>query len=311
MKNPFHEGELKVQKLAGEERTAAGNGTIVADNIMRGAWAFLAQQPMAVFGSRDAQDRLWASMLFGSRGFMTSVDGLSVNFDLALVSVQDGDPFWQNIETNPTVGLITIELGTRRRIRINGEIERLAEANLKLHVKEAYPNCPKYITRRVLKTVVTGMPQSNENHGGEVIDSERRQLIERGDALFIASAHPTRGADASHRGGNPGFIEVLDESTIRIPDYPGNSMFNTFGNLVVNPSAGIVIPDFEHGLVLQLTGKAEPLFDVDDPMDATGGTGRFLIFHVSEWLQRALPADVESELLDYSPFNPKVVEERE
>ena len=59
----------------------------------------------------------------------------------------------------------------------------------------------------------------------------------RGDVLFIATAHATRGADASHRGGNPGFIEVLDGKTVRIPDYAGNSMFNTLGNLVVNPAA--------------------------------------------------------------------------
>jgi hypothetical protein len=104
---------------------------------------------------------------------------------------------------------------------------------------------------------------------------------------------------------NPGFIEVVDVETLRIPDYVGNSMFNTLGNLVVDPAAGLVVPDFEHGRALQLTGRAEVLLNSDDPIDATGGTHRFLVFHTDAWLQLAPPAAVKTELLDYSPFNPR------
>ena len=304
MQSPFHEGELKVQRLAGESHVAASNGAMVADKLMRGAWPFLAQQSFAVFGSSDDEGRVWASMLFGIPGFMTSNNGLSVRFDLSLVALQVEDPFWRNIEGNSTVGMIAIELATRRRVRINGAIVRSELTTLKLDVKEAFPNCPKYITRRVLKTVVTGDPEKGESDCGKILATKQKQLLERGDTLFIASAHPTRGADASHRGGNPGFIAVLDERTLRVPDYPGNSMFNTLGNLVVNPSAGMVVPDFENGRILQLTGRAELLFNVDDPENTTGGTERFLIFHIGEWLQSALPSGIRSELVDYSPYNP-------
>ncbi len=307
MQNPFHEGELKVQRLVREESMAERNGSIIGDRIMGGALPFLAQQSMVVFGSRDGQGRLWASILFGSRGFMKSADGRSVHFDLSLVAVQQHDPFWQNIEANPTVGMLAIELGSRRRIRINGDISRPTENTLQLCVREAFANCPKYITRRMVKTVATGEPLKSEMNSGRTFGPVQEHLLGRGDVLFIATAHPTRGADASHRGGNPGFIEVLDEETLRIPDYVGNSMFNTLGNLVVNPAAGLVVPDFEHGRALQLTGRAEVLFNSDDPIDATGGTHRFLVFHTDEWLQLALPAAVKTELLDYSPFNPPVV----
>jgi hypothetical protein len=308
MQTPYHEGELKVQKLAGEESIAERNGSVIADSIIGGAWPFLAQQSMTVFGSRDGLGRLWASMLFGMRGFMRSADGRSVHLDLSQVAVQEHDPFWQNIEANPAVGMIAIELGSRRRIRINGEISRPAENTLQLSVREAYPNCPKYITRRVVRTVATGTPMNSEINRGKMLGPEQQNLLTRGDVLFISTAHPTKGADASHRGGNPGFIEVLNRETVRIPDYAGNSMFNTFGNLVVDPSAGLVVPDFENGRFLQLTGRAEIVFNGDDPVNATGGTHRFLVFHIDEWLQPVLPPGVKSELLDHSPFNPKVAQ---
>lgn len=126
----------------------------------------------------------------------------------------------------------------------------------------------------------------------------------RADVLFVATAHPTRGADSSHRGGAPGFIEVLDDRTLRIPDYSGNSMFNTLGNLRVNARAGIIVPDSERGRTLQLTGTAETLWNQDDPADRTGGTHRFLAFRITHWLELPLPPGVKTEFLDYSPYNP-------
>ena len=127
MQSPFHEGELRVQRLADEESMADRNGNIIADRIMGGALPFLIQQSMAVFGSRDGKGRLWASMLFGSRGFMKSADGRNVEFDLSRMAVHEHDPFWRNIEADSTVGMLAIELGNRRRIRINGDISRSAE----------------------------------------------------------------------------------------------------------------------------------------------------------------------------------------
>jgi uncharacterized protein len=107
---------------------------------------------------------------------------------------------------------------------------------------------------------------------------------------------------APHLGYFSGPLEM------RIPDYAGNSMSITFGNLVVNPAAGLVAPDFEYGRILQLTGRAQVVFDSDDPVNASGGTHRSLVFHMNEWPELALPAGVKSELLDHSPFNPKIAE---
>src|SRR5260370_2360405 len=90
------------------------------------------------------------------------------------------------------------------------------------------------------------------------------------DVLFVATGHPQRGADASHRGGNPGFVEVVDANTLRIPDYSGNSLFNTLGNLLVDPRYGMLIPNFQSGRMLQLTGTAKVTWSGNDKEQRTG-----------------------------------------
>src|SRR5262249_11419821 len=87
-----------------------------------------------------------------------------------------------------------------------------------------------------------------------------RQWLETADTFFIATAHPQSGLDASHRGGKPGFVRVLDERTLLFPDYAGNNMFNSLGNISVNPRVGLLFPDFNTGRALQLPGKAEILW---------------------------------------------------
>jgi hypothetical protein len=79
------------------------------------------------------------------------------------------------------------------------------------------------------------------------------------DTFFVASAHPEQGVDASHRGGLPGFVQVLDQHRLRIPNFLGNSMFNTLGNFVSYLDAGLVFLDFDRSQVLQLSGRPEIL----------------------------------------------------
>jgi uncharacterized protein len=305
MSIPYHEGEVAVQRRANEVSLAERNGAVIATTIMRGALAFLRQQPMAVLGSQDKEGRLWASLLFGNPGFLDPAnDGRSLRILLGQADRQPADPLWRNIATNPQIGMLVIELGSRRRLRINGRASSTADQVL-LEVDEAYPNCPKYIQRRHVRRLASeGSFAAGDAQQGVALDPERTGLIRRADTFFVATRHPVRGTDASHRGGNPGFVKVLDESTLRIPDYRGNSMFNTLGNLVLNPNAGLVFPDFENRCVLQLTGTAEILWDHADAANESGGTGRFWDFHTEHWLETQLPDSMAWEFLDYSPYNP-------
>lgn len=307
MSTPYHEGELAIQQRAREAHIAERNGAVIAPTIMRGALSFIRQQPMAILGSQDKEGRLWASLLFGNPGFLDPAnDGRSLRILLGEADRQPADPLWGNIATNPQIGMLVIELGSRRRLRINGRVSSKADQVL-LEVDEAYPNCPKYIQRRHVRRLASDSAfAAGEAQQGVALDPERTALIRRADTFFVATRHPNRGTDASHRGGNPGFVKVLDESTLRIPDYRGNSMFNTLGNLALNPRAGLVFTDFENRRVLQLTGTAEILWDHADPANESGGTGRLWNFHMEYWLETQLPNSIASEFLDYSPYNPKI-----
>ena len=305
--DPFHEGELQVQQRAGEREEGRRNGRVFADSIMSGALKFVAQQPMVVFGSVDDEQNVWASVLFGPPGFITPPDERRVEFDLSRAGMNEHDPFWKNIEHNPQIGALFLELATRRRLRINGTVARPAFDRLTLDVAECYPNCPKYIQRRHVQVKSTGDAESSPHRllEGESLGGDQSALIAASDTFFIASAHPERGVDASHRGGLPGFVEIVDERTLRVPDYVGNSMFNTLGNITVNPLAGLVFLDFEHNRTLQLTGRAEILWDQDDEANRAGGTGRFWDFTIDRWRESLTHAGLRWEFLDYSPHNPQ------
>jgi uncharacterized protein len=303
MSDKFHEGERAVQASAGETAIADRNIAVLAQTVIGGARPFIAKQFMVVLGSVDAEGAVWASAVFGKPGFLYTPDGTSIEIDVPLKDRDLADPVWANLEANPDVGMLFIELGSRRRYRVNGTVQRLDARGVEVAIREAYPNCPKYIQRRELRQL--GEPRLPVQAAeGTVLRGAVEQIIRRADTLFVASRHAASGADASHRGGQPGFVKLVDDTTLRIPDYAGNSLFNTLGNFKVDGRAGVCIPDFEHGYLLQLTGRAVVLWDQDDPANETGGTGRFWELKVERWILRDTPQAMAWEYLDASPFNP-------
>jgi predicted pyridoxine 5'-phosphate oxidase superfamily flavin-nucleotide-binding protein len=300
----YHEGERLVQERTGERDQAARVGGIISDRIRRSAMPLLESQTMVVLGSVDEDGEIWASHLFGAPGFMAARDDRTLEFDLSKASVDDRDPFWANIASDPRVGLLAIDVLTRKRFRVNGDLARVNDHALRLDVLEAYPNCPKYIQRRESKQRRSESVEPIGHTSGDLLSPVHLDSIQAADTFFVASAHGERGVDVSHRGGNPGFIRVLDQGTLRIPDYVGNSMYQTLGNFVANPRAGLVFVDYETNRSLQLIGTPTVRFDLDESVDASGGTRRYWDFAVKRWVERPLPLALEWQLLDYSPFNP-------
>ena len=139
-------------------------------------------------------------------------------------------------------------------MRLNGRAGPDGAGGLEIAAREVYANCPKYIHPRVVR-----LPNAFTAARTERTDrftSEQVAWLSRVDTIFLATRHPDAGADVSHRGGSPGFVAVPDPGRVLIPDYAGNMMFNTLGNVAADGRAGVLVVDFNSGRTLQLTGRA-------------------------------------------------------
>jgi predicted pyridoxine 5'-phosphate oxidase superfamily flavin-nucleotide-binding protein len=301
---PFHEGEIAVQARTGERGQAQRHAAVISRDIVAGARPFLARQRLLAVTAAGDDGQLWTSVWLGRPGFVQSSDGRRVDIDRARLSVSQDDPALARTAAGRAVGLLALEFESRRRLRINGTVEKVSPASIEIAVRESVPNCPKYIQRRRAVDVTPPSSVAARAERGRAIDADRRHAIERADTAFVGSLHAARGVDASHRGGEPGFIRVVDERTLRLPDYAGNSMFMTLGNYASDPRASLTVVDFEAGRALALSGAARIEFDADHPDHPTGGTRRYWEFAIREWLQFDLPRVVRWERLDASPFNP-------
>jgi uncharacterized protein len=96
------------------------------------------------------------------------------------------------------------------------------------------------------------------------IDDDDRAFIEARDMFFIATTDGEGRPQSSYKGGDPGFVRVLDERTIAFPVYDGNGMYLTAGNLLVNPNVGLLFIDFEERKRMRLNGTAS--VDESDPL---------------------------------------------
>jgi predicted pyridoxine 5'-phosphate oxidase superfamily flavin-nucleotide-binding protein len=284
--DPFHEGERAVQERAGEHPNAILNSRMITDSIMLPALPFMAKQPWAILGGPDPDGRLWCSALVGEPGFVSpSEDGKEVSFDLTQAPYHPVNPLFRGLAKGRAFGALFIELATRRRLRVNGHIASFSPTQLHLAVEESFPNCPKFIQKRAFEGR-SGPSQGgpSEARRGSLLGEMEMAWIRAADTFFMTTAHPSRGADTSHRGGHPGFVEVVDASTLRLPDYPGNSLFQSFGNLEVDARVGALFPAFDSGELLHLSGTAKVLWNAPDPEGRTGGTGRFLEITVEAWV---------------------------
>ena len=311
---PYHAGELAVQARAGVQELAHRIGNSIRPSIPAAAQEFLRGQPLLVVASLDADGRVWASLLAGPPGFARALDERTV---LIAARPAAGDPLGDNLRTGAPIGLLAIEFATRKRMRLNGVAEVLSAGTggrpgaglpLRVHAQQVYSNCPKYIQAREWTAIPDGRAGGDPGSSptlsrGRALTADQQRWIERADTFFIATAHPEGGADASHRGGLPGFVRIQDDGRLVFPDYAGNTMFNTLGNIVANPGSGLLFVDFETGATLQLTGRADVVWDADRTA-AFAGAERVVAFDVDEAIEIAGAYPLRSRFVSYSPFNP-------
>ncbi len=259
--SPFHAGEQAVQTRYGMRERMESAGRRVVRGFMPDEHRELFQKlPYLFVGSEDAQGRVWASLLTGEPGFVRCPDIETLSIRPAHLPESLGA-----LRVGQKLGILGIELSTRRRNRANGVVCRTDEDGFSLHVEQSFGNCAKYIHQRPHR-LDAGASDTHCTEEGPLLSPRALALIERADTLFIATTSgevigpaPERGLDVSHRGGPPGFVRVTSENAASVlswADYRGNFMFCTLGNLELDSRAGLLFVDFESGSTLALTGRA-------------------------------------------------------
>lgn len=255
MSSPFHAGEVRVQDSAGVlEKTRAFNAVVIRDYMPEQHRDFYPQLPFIVIGAVDGEGRPWATIRTGAPGFLWSPDPQSLSVRLP---VDGDDPADSGLGDGQAIGLLGIELHTRRRNRLNGTVHRTPDGFV-VAVEHAFGNCPKYIQARHAGPrldAVKAAPQTSD-----ALTGRARAIVTAADTFFVASFADVatgRQVDVSHRGGRPGFVRIGEDGWLTVPDFSGNRMFNTLGNFVVTPRAGLVFFDDATGDLLQMTGRVE------------------------------------------------------
>jgi predicted pyridoxine 5'-phosphate oxidase superfamily flavin-nucleotide-binding protein len=248
---------------------------------------FYAQLAYVLVGTVDRQGQPWASILVGEPGFISAPDRHTLHI---AASPLWGDPLAETLQVGHEIGLLGIELHTRRRNRVNGVVRAIAPDRIAIQVRQTFGNCPKYIQARQGDRTAFDPAIAPPVRTLTTLDDADRQMIQAADTFLIATAAldeaagAARGVDVSHRGGNPGFVR-LEGNTLTVPDFAGNGFFNTFGNLEHHPQAGLLFIDFEQGDLLYLTGSAQVIWDGDPEIAAYAGAERLFKFQLTQGIR--------------------------
>lgn len=213
--SPFHKGEQQIQEMLGvREKMEHFGRQVIRDYLTPQHREIFSQLPFVFVGHSNQQGDIWASMLFQQAGFITSSEEKKLQLNCQPVP---GDPLHQGLQHGQRLGLLGIELATRRRNRVSTEISGVSDQGIELSVLQTFGNCPQYIQNRSLYTVKPGSMPLPSNETLYRLDQQAQALISDSDTFFVASAvaennqNASTGADISHRGGKPGFVRVDNE----------------------------------------------------------------------------------------------------
>jgi uncharacterized protein len=271
--SPWHEGERTIQRHMG----VAEKMELVGRHSIRGFLVdqhrqFYPQLSFVVLGSVAPGGAVWATLRAGPPGFLQSPDLARLGVALPR---DDNDPADAGMNDGDGIALLGIELHTRRRNRVNGIIRRSSPQGFSIEVSQSFGNCPRFIQPRLLEPVRDfAVPPTRGLIHLPRIEGRASEMVKTADTFFVASSvlgnNGIAQPDVSHRGGTAGFIRLDADGGLTIPDYSGNRFFNTLGNLLLNPKAGLVFADFETGDLLQMTGDAGVILGNPEPEEFPG-----------------------------------------
>lgn len=312
--SPFHQGEQELQSRTGKREVMESYGRRAIRSFMPEQHrAFFSQLPFMVVGSVDCHGWPWASILPGRPGFVSSPSATVLHIDGA---INPNDPLASNVQRkNAPLGLLGIELNTRRRNRLNGRVLNSVKSRIEVGVDQSFGNCPKYIQQRNIEFIREPSSPIRDNLTKQDtsftdISSALATMISQSDTFFVSSfvqgneRPEIEGVDISHRGGRAGFVKVAG-NTLTIPDYAGNFHFNTLGNFLLNPKAGLVFVDFSKGDVYMLTGRVEIMWDLDEELSAFKGAERGWRFTLEQGITLIDSLPFRCQLNEFSPYSLK------
>lgn len=306
--SPWHRGEQAMQNTIGKKESLEEIGKRVIRSYMPDQHRdFFSKLPFMVMGSLDAQGVPWASILTGQPGFVTSPTPTSLTINAQALA---DDPLRHNLSQGSQLGLLGIEITTRRRNRVNARVSSSSADQIQLDIDQSFGNCPQYIQKRSVEFVRAPGDRVPRRTVSSFtgLDQSAQEMIAAADTFFVASYVKTEGeatidgVDVSHRGGSPGFIKV-EGNTLTIPDYSGNNFFNTLGNFLENPKAGLLFVNFDNGNTLQVSGSVELLLEESKEINAFKGAERGWRITVEKSIRTSDALPLRAKLQEYSPHS--------
>ncbi|KAG9669381.1 putative oxidoreductase, partial [Aureobasidium melanogenum] len=280
----FHEGEKIMQKRL--RVPEMDNPTIPM--LSPQASSMLQRAPLLAFGTLDSEGRPWTTVWGGRKGFSQPLGNSMIGIRTSVASKLD--PVVEALVGRDTNGEIVkeegegrllsglaIDLDTRKRVKLAGRMVAgtLGRANgdndtddyeqqgilqLVARIDESLGNCPKYLNRRETSPAY---PDPKLISDSVPLDKRAVELIHKVDLMFLSTSSGS-SMDTNHRGGPPGFVRCLSQeggcTQFVYPEYSGNRLYQSLGNMCLDPKAGFCFPDFDTGNCLFVTGHTEVLF---------------------------------------------------
>lgn len=247
--------------------------------------------PLIAIGTLDQNGRPWTTVWGGQRGLSQPLAEGIIGIKTPITGKYDpvveelvgreatGEVVRQEGKGKMVSGL-TIDLEARKRVKMHGRMvagalmmredeateakQAVAEVQLVLKIEQSLGNCPKYLNKKAI-TPAMSLPKLVAE--STMLPQQAIDLLRKADLFFISSSQDDIDMDTNHRGGPPGFVRVLSNeahgSVLVYPEYSGNRLYQTLGNLKINPRAGICVPEFETGDMLYLTGDTEIFVGAD------------------------------------------------
>ncbi|KAF4553012.1 Hypothetical protein D9617_8g050250 [Elsinoe fawcettii] len=292
--------------------------------------AALPRMPLLAIGTLDKDDRPWTTLWGGEKGLSQSLGGgmmgvrtpvpseLDPVVEILVGGKADGEVVKEEGQGRLISGLI-IDLETRKRVKLAGRMiagalaaqendnENVHEGLLQLVVKvdESLGNCPKYLNK---KAISPAHPAPRLISDTPTLHPKAVDLIHKSDLFFLSTTHSQFDMDTNHRGGPPGFVRILtnkDKAVIVYPEYSGNRLYQSLGNMMTNPKAGICFPDFATGDCLYVTGTTEILVGKDAAsVIAKSNLAVKVTVDSARFIEAILP--LRGTAGEASPYNPVV-----